>query len=184
MTAHVRRQRIAFATTRGASLHVIDADLSAAEVEEVETVLAWLVRQGQVAAFSIAAPMPAVAGRQGALWALRVTFGALTVEANLAAGPPPPEPPPAFLAAVWPFDHEVDGLPATTANFLGLDLELVASPSPSEEVGFALPGRQGLWLVRARVCSGSLGAEGDEQSHRPRPRAVRSTIPNIINQGG
>ena len=152
--------RVAFCLSRGATLHVHDASLTTTEAGEIGGVLAWLARQGHVACFTIQPPAPAGEGREGVLAALRRALGDLTVDADLAAEPPPPEPEPAFLVPVWAFDHEVGGQPATTANFLGLDLELVASPSPDEEVGFALPVRLGLWLVRARVCSSSLGAEG------------------------
>ncbi len=161
MMADTRRHRhyVALSLCQGATVTAHEVDLSPAEADELAGLFAWLVRQGQVACAAVQ-PASAMLGLQEMLEALRQTLGGLVVDANLAAGSPPQEPAPAFLLPVWPFDHDLGGQPASTGVFLGLDLELVASPSPDEEVGFPLPGRAGLWVVHARpLCSTDLGRQ-------------------------
>ncbi len=156
-----RRHYVALALCHGATVTVREVDLSPSEADELAGLFAWLVRQGQVACAAVQ-PISVVLGREGMLDVLRRAFGDLIVDADLAAGPPPTETAPAFLMPVWPFDDHLDGLPASTGVFLGLDLELLASPSPDEEVGFPLPGQAGLWVVHARpLCSGDLARQAD-----------------------
>ncbi len=132
-----RRRVVAVALARGATVLALDADLTPADEGELAGLLDHLTRQGVVACFSIA-PAGGRLGRMGVLDALRPHVGRDALEATLAAGAPPSEPRPAFLCSVWPFEPGAHGLIAA-GQFLGLDLELFASPSTDEEAGFRLP---------------------------------------------
>lgn len=159
-----QRHLVALAFARGADIVVSEADFSQEDVEELDGLCRWLIRQGHLAAFGIV-PAPVATDPSGPMGAIAGRVGALTVDANLAAGPPPAEPLPAFLAPVWEFDHQLDGQPASTAQFLGLDLEVVAPPSPDEEVGASVPGLPSLRLVYARpLCSAAFAHQAPPTS--------------------
>lgn len=124
------------------------ANLTALQVEHVERVLESLRQLGHVATFA-AGPLRGL-GWVDPIERLRSRCGSLVVDACLKASAGRDPAPPAYLMPVWPFDHEIDGSPASTAQFIGLDLTVTTSPSPDEEVGVTLPGRAGLWLIHAR----------------------------------
>ncbi len=116
--------------------------------EAIDRTLYNLLDVGHVAAFSIEPTLKII--RWSELMAhLRSRCGVETFQACVAA-PPCRSEAPAFLMQVWPFDHEIAGAPASTGRLLGLDLELIATPSPDEERGVYLPTRDGLWLIHAR----------------------------------
>ncbi|MCA0358285.1 MAG: hypothetical protein LCH78_15800 [Proteobacteria bacterium] len=147
---------VAFASALGAEVTCRTVDLAPREVDELLDLFAWLRHQGSIVAFSI---QPAngrmCAARMHTL--LRQLFDGLLIDVCLKADPIEDEVAPAFLVPVWPFDHELEGMPASTAKFLGLELELRATPSDVVEEGCLLPGRPGLWMVSARpICSGEL----------------------------
>lgn len=151
-----QRHLVALAFARGADILVLDADLNAEDVQQLDGLARWMIRQGHIATFTVT-PAPPCVDRDGTMGAIRRRLGDLIVDANLAAGPPSPEPLPAFLAAVWDFDHQLDGVPASTAQFLGLDLEVTAPASPDEEHGAAITGLPGLRHIYARpFCSGDF----------------------------
>ena len=140
---------VAVACSYGAQLLVSETELTGTQARELDILLRGLASLGWVACYSIqqAGPPP---GRDGMIEVLREHIGAIVVDAAVAARPSTAEPRPAFLMPVWSFDHEVAGMPASTARFLSLDLEVLATPSGDEETGIGLPGREGLWLVHAR----------------------------------
>ena len=147
---------VAFASALGAEVTCRVVNLAPREVDELLDLFAWLRHQGSVVAFSVQ-PAGRTIGGSGLYALLRDLFGDLLIDVCLKADPIEDEVPPAFLAPVWPFDHELDGMPASTASFLGLNLELRATPSDVEEEGCLLPGRPGLWMIHARaICSGEL----------------------------
>ncbi|WP_374470245.1 hypothetical protein [Phenylobacterium sp.] len=159
-----QRHLLALAFARGADILVLDADLTPADVEQFVWLARWLVRQGHLATFAVTGA-PDRTDAVGAMGAIRARLGDLLVDANVAAGPPSDEPDPAFLAAVWDFDQVLDGVPASTAQFLGLDLEVIAPVSPDEEVGASVPGIPGLRRVYARpFCSGDFAHEAPPTS--------------------
>ncbi len=119
------------------------------QVERLTQTLGHMADLGTVASFAIVpdAPLSPV----GLLDQLRRRCGGLLVDACLDPVVPPRWLQPAFLMPVWPFDHEIDGRPASTGQLLGLDLELIATRSPDEERGAILPGRIGRWLIEAHT---------------------------------
>jgi hypothetical protein len=141
---------VSIAFTNGADLLALIALLTPSEVNQLDGVLQTLVSFGVVAAFSVATSKPA-RPMLDTIDTLRARCGPLTVDAALRAGKPRFEPAATYLLPAWPFDHDRGGWPASTAKFLSLDLELLAFPSPDEEVGITIPGRAGQWLVRARA---------------------------------
>lgn len=143
------RHLVAVAFARGGDVVAHEAGLCAADAERLKHLVAGLAALGHVASYSISSAGTTASGAD-LVDVLRRRLGSLAVDAVLAAGPALPEPSPGFLAPVWPFDHELGGMPASTARFCGLDLELIATPSPDEELGARLPGREGRWLVHAR----------------------------------
>ena len=147
---------VAFASALGAEVTCRIVNLATREVDELLDLFAWLRHQGSVVAYSVQPASGSIgAGRLHAL--LRELFGDLLIDVCLRADPIEEEVVPAFLIPVWPFDHELEGMPASTASFLGLNLELRATPSEIEAEGCFLPGRPGLWMVSARpICSGEL----------------------------
>ncbi len=124
------------------------ANLTALQVEQVERMLESLRQLGHVATYA-AGPLREL-GWVDPIERLRFRCGSLAVDACLNASADRDQAPPGYLMPVWPFDHEIDGSPASTAQFIGLDLTVTASPSFDEEIGVALPGRAGLWLIHAR----------------------------------
>lgn len=122
--------------------------LTIAQANRLDHALSHLLNLGHVAGFGIQVaqemPWPQL------LEQLRSRCGSMVVGACVD---PPVEPraiAPAFLMPVWAFDHETNGAPSATGQLLGLDLELIATPSRDEEMGAHLPGRNGLWLIHAR----------------------------------
>lgn len=152
----VRKYLVAFATSLGAEVSCSTVDLAPREVDELADLFAWLRHQGSIVAFSIR-PAPGSIGSVGLHTLLRELFGDLLIDVCLAADPIEDDVPPAFLAPFWSFDHQRDGKLASTAKFLGLNLEVFATPSDVEEEGCFLPGLPGLWMISARpICSGEL----------------------------
>ncbi|PHY22392.1 hypothetical protein [Caulobacter sp. BP25] len=152
----VRKYLVAFATSLGAEVSCSIVDLAPREVDELGDLFAWLRHQGSIVAFSIR-PATGSIGSVGLHTLLRELFGDILIDVCLAADPIEAEVPPAYLAPFWPFDHQREGKLASTANFLGLNLEVLATPSDVEEEGCLLPGRPGLWMISARpICSGEL----------------------------
>lgn len=128
-------------------LHLTDA--TAAERDQLVRLLEHLRSLGRVACYSIK-PAPPVITSAGVIEALCARVGRRVVEALDAVAEATIEPEPAYVLPVFPFDHEIDGMPASTARFGCLDLEVIATPSSDEETGVELRGRDGLWLVLAR----------------------------------
>lgn len=137
---------VAFAHT--ATVQAWRVSMSRREGERIEHTLCNLLDLGHVAGFSIRH----ISGDTMAEFVqqLRLRVGSVvlvacheTLEASIG-------PPPAFLMPVWGFDDAIGGLPAATGRLLGLDLKLIATPSPYEELGAHLSGgREGLWLIHA-----------------------------------
>lgn len=151
-----RKYLVTFAASLGAEVTCKVVDLVAKEADELRDLFAWLRHLGCVAAFSIR-PAEGSIGSPVLHFLLREAFGDLLIDAGMGPGPIRERPEPAFLIPVWPFDHELDGMPASVGNFLGLDLEILAMPAESEEDGCFLPGLPGTWMVSARpICSGEL----------------------------
>lgn len=117
------------------------------QVERLTRTLGHMAQLGAIASFAIVPDAPS--SPADVLDQLRRRCGALLVDACLNSVVPSRWLQPAFLMPVWPFDHEIDGRPASTGQLLGLDLELIATPCPDEERGAILPGRDGRWLIEA-----------------------------------
>lgn len=139
---------VAAAFSIGGDVAVWRAWLTEVQAGHLDRALSALADLGHVAAFTIAPEREVDWAKM--IGDIRSRCGALAVDACLMASEHQRQAQPAFLMPVWPFDHELDGSPASTAQFLGLDLELIAARSPSEEVGACIPGRDGRWLVYAR----------------------------------
>ncbi len=138
---------VAIAFAQSAEVQAWHMAISGEEGEDICRTLGNLFDLGHIAGFSI---RPVGDCSFGSLIAdLETRLGAVTVGACLKAAGPSAHVRPAFLVPVWPFDHEIGGRPGSTGRFLGLDLELIATPSPDEELGAHLPGRDGLWLIHA-----------------------------------
>lgn len=138
---------VAVCFSRGADLVVWRVGLDDDQRRRLEGALLGLLELGSVAAFVV--EVDRSCGWDDLISVLGGRVGQYAVDACLAS-PPPRSPRPAFMVPVWPFDHEIGGAPASTAQFLGLDLELIAAPSPDEELGAYLPARDGRWLIHAR----------------------------------
>lgn len=119
------------------------------QVERLRRTLGHMAQLGALASFAIVPNAPS--SPADVLDQLRDRCGSLLVDACRDAMVPPRWSQPAFLMAVWAFDHEIDGRPASTGQLLGVDLELVAIPSPDEDSGAILPGRDGRWLIEAHT---------------------------------
>lgn len=133
--------------TADAQVIIIKASLTAFQVTGLTQLLRGLSGLGHVAAFAITQASGARSHDQ-LLDQLRDVFGGFVVDAVLAA-PAGCEPPPAYLVPVWPFDHSVSGLPASTARFQALELEVRATPCADDERGATLRGWPGTWLLEA-----------------------------------
>ncbi len=137
---------VAFAHT--ATVQAWRLNMSREEGERIEHTLCNLLGLGHVAGFSIRR----ISGdtMEDFVHQLRLRVGSVVLDACHEALEASIGPPPAFLMPVWGFDHAIGGLPAATGRLLGLDLRLIATPSPDEELGAHLPGgREGLWLIHA-----------------------------------
>jgi hypothetical protein len=119
------------------------------QVERLTQTLGHMADLGTIASFGIVPDAPL--SHVDVLDQLRRRCGGLLVDACLDSVVPSRWLQPAFLMPIWPFDHEIDGRPASTGQLLGLDLELNATPSPGEERGAILPGRIGRWLIDAHT---------------------------------
>ncbi|MBP2512667.1 hypothetical protein [Sphingomonas sp. PvP018] len=147
MTAVRAESIIAIAFAHSAEVQAWRLAITRRERKHINCTLLNLRNLGHVASFSI----QDIGGGtvQDFAVELRSLIGSLPFDGsrdtrNVAASPAP-----AFLMPVWRFDHVVRGLPASTACLLGLDLELIASPSFDEELGAHLPGHNGRWLIHA-----------------------------------
>lgn len=148
MSSLTNRYLVAVALSFGANILLYEVDHNEAEVKRLEGLLRGLAALGHVASFAIDRPRSPMNGAI-VVDALRARWD-FVVDAVLAAGQAHHDPLPAYLMPVWPFDHEREGQPASTARFLHLDLEVIATPTADEELGICLPGRTGRWLVHAR----------------------------------
>ena len=148
MTASRQATIVAVAFAWTAEVQAWEVAMTREEGEDVERTLRNLFDLGHVVGFSVR-PMKE-ASFESLIADLGARLGALTVGACLGPGVPPLNLEPSFLMPVWAFDHVVGCAPASTARFLGLDLELIATLSPDEELGAYLPGRTGRWLIHAR----------------------------------
>lgn len=142
------RYLIAVAVSFGANIVLHEAELTQADAEQLEGLLKGLAALGHVASFAVERPR-SVLDEAALLAALRKRWS-FVVDAILTAKQARHDPPPAYLIPVWPFDHEREGQPASTARFLHFDLEVIAIQTADEERGVRLPGRSGHWLIRAR----------------------------------
>lgn len=122
--------------------------ISKEEREDIKRTLRNLLDLGHVAGFSVDPSRDASV--QDFVDDLRSRIGSLSVDACREAQEAPMDVPPASLMLVWGFDHAIEGAPASTGRLLGLELELIATPSADEELGAHLPGRVGRWLIHAR----------------------------------
>lgn len=125
------------------------ATMTRDEVERLTQTLGHMAELGALASFAIEDDASLLF--TDVVDQLRRHCGPLMVEACLNAPSLPRWTRPALLMPVWAFDHEIDGRPASTGQLLGVDLELVAIPSPDEESGAILPGRDGRWLIEAHT---------------------------------
>ena len=148
MSSLFNRYMIAVALSSGANIALYEAELTEREVDRLEGLLSGLAQLGHVAAFAVDRAYAPLGGA-AVVDALRQRWD-FAVDAVLAGGQTPRAPLAAYLMPVWPFDHERGGWPASTARFLHLDLEVIATPSADEELGVCLPRRSGHWLVHAR----------------------------------
>jgi len=148
MNTRKTRRKVLIATAH-AELLAWTASLDKTEWERTDAVLAGLAQLGHVVRFSIG-PTSGSIGHAELLSKLKRQFGDFVVDALCRAPPPRGDPAPAYLMPVWGFDHEVDSLPASTARFLGMDLEVCAKPTEDEELGVTLPNTAGSWLIGAR----------------------------------
>jgi hypothetical protein len=138
---------VAVCYSRGADVTIWRVQLDDRQRGQLAGVLSSLLELGHLAMFRIVKDQ--TYGWDRLIVDLGSRVGAHTVEACLAS-PAFGSPAPAFVIPVWPFDHEIDGAPASTGQFLGLDLQVIATPSPDQELGAHLPGHNGLWLIQAR----------------------------------
>ena len=138
---------VAVCYTRGAEVTVWPVQLDDRQRGLLAGVLSSLLELGHLAMFRIVKDQ--TCDWERLIVDLGSRVGGYTIEACLAS-PAFSSTAPAFVIPVWPFDHEVEGAPASTGQFLGLDLEVIATASPDQEVGARLPGRDGLWLIHAR----------------------------------
>ncbi len=122
--------------------------LKEAQIRRLEGALGHLLNLGHVAAFSVR--LGEETSWAEILHQLRSRCGDLIVGACLDPPGVHKVQPASLMIPVSSFDHEINGLPTATGQLLGLDLELIATPSPDEELGAYLPGRNGLWLIHAR----------------------------------
>lgn len=139
---------IAVAFSRGGDVINWSVSLKIDQVEQLKGALNALRDLGHVAAF-------AIRHSQSTSWMevqndLRSRCGGIALDACMLGQARSDQPQPTFLMPVWAFDHELDGAPASTGQFLGLDLELIATPSSDDELGAHLPGRAGRWFIHAR----------------------------------
>ncbi len=148
MTAVRAESVIAIAFAHSAEVQAWRLTITRKEREHINCTLLNLRNLGHVASFSI----QDIGGGtvQDFAAELRSLIGSLPVDVSCDARKVTVSPAPAFLMPVWRFDHAVRGLPASTGCLLGLDLELIATPSFDEEFGAHLPGHSGRWLIRAR----------------------------------
>jgi hypothetical protein len=148
MSSFTSRYLIAVALSYGANIVLFEAELAEADAKRIKHLLSGLADLGHVASFTIDRPH-APMDEAAILDAFRHRWD-FVVDAVLATDQTHRHPLPAYLMPVWPFDHEWEGRPASTARFLHLDLEVIANPTADEEIGVSLPGRTGCWVVHAR----------------------------------
>lgn len=148
MSSLTNRYLVAVALSCGANILLYEVDLNDAETMRLEGLLRGLAEIGHVASFAIDRPRSRM-NEATVLDAFRARWDSV-VDAVLGAGQAHHNPLPAYLLPVWSFDHEWEGCPASTARFLHLDLEVIATPTADEELGVCLPGRAGHWVVHAR----------------------------------
>lgn len=138
---------VAVCFASGADVAVWRVRMEEEQHKRLTAVLTTLLALGHVATFVIDEERHC--GWQQLVNGIADRIGGHVLDACMESSPPR-LPMPAFVMPVWPFDHEIGATPASTAQFLGLDLELTATPSSDEELGAFLPGRSGRWLIHAR----------------------------------
>ena len=154
---------VAVAFACGADCRTWAAFLSDEERDELEHALRWLFKLGHTVSHSVQ-PVPQLRGAEDLDMALRGRVGSYVMNAVSGCTLLDPEPKPWMLVPVWSFEEEQDGFPSSSARFLSTDVEVSAVPSFDEEVGFALPGRKGLWLpfILPSTAAGSIAGADDK----------------------
>jgi hypothetical protein len=138
---------VAVALAHTAEVQAWQLTVSREEREGIEGTLRNLLDAGHVAAFSVRPVGGATV--EEFVDHLRSRIGSVVVDACRDATEGPVDRAPAFLMPVWGFDQAIGGLPVATGRLLGLDLDLIATPSPDQEQGAHLPGHDGRWLIHA-----------------------------------
>lgn len=141
---------VAFAAD--AQLSAWQAYLTPAERNRLTSTLETLRGLGHIAAFRLEPATNAVRAGE-VLDRLHHRLGSFVVDAATRSGCLDVLPAPAYLMPVWPFDHAIGGMPASTGRFLALELELVATPA-DDEIGTHIAGLDGSWFVHARPLGG------------------------------
>lgn len=141
---------VAFAAD--AHLSASQAHLTSAERHRLTLALETLRSLGHIAAFRIE-PTGNVAGMAEVFDRLHQRLGSFIVETACRSDCLDVLDAPAFLMPAWPFDYTIGGMPASTARFLELELELVATPA-DEDAGTVIPRLDGAWFVHARPIGG------------------------------
>lgn len=149
MTTTATRWVVAVAHACGGDIATFLTTATRTEIGKLERTLQGLADLGYVAAYAVEA-VGSTESLAHLFEALSNRVGRIVLEAVMGALPSGGTVPHAYLVPVWPFDHHLNGHPASTARLLGLDLEVLATPSPDEEQGVSLPGRHRLWIVHAR----------------------------------
>jgi hypothetical protein len=140
---------VAVALTHTAEVRAWKANVTEEREAVIRRTLRNLLDLGHVASFSVRADDDCES--DDVVAEFRTLLGGFVVDACSTAPEPRDDVPPAFLMPVWSFNHLVEGLPSASGRLLGLELELIATPSPDEELGTCLPGHVGRWLILART---------------------------------
>lgn len=127
---------------------------STGEWARLQALLEHLRALGRVAWYTSQLP-PAWSVMDRTVDAIAGAVGRFTVDAALASPPTTPGPAPAWLLPLWAFDHQIAGRPASTADFVGLPLKVVATPADDDEDGAYLPGWPGRWWITATTMGAS-----------------------------
>lgn len=156
-----RPHSISIATAFGGQLFSSVVLLGTDERKQLELMLGWLFKLGHLAGYSLKS-IGCLGDAEEAVRSLRRLFGEVLVDSIAGCELSDPELPPAYLVPVWHFDRGEGGWPVATANFLGTDVEVTAVRSLDEEVGFPIPGEEGLFLPLimpvSALCSAAAAA--------------------------
>lgn len=139
---------VAVAFSVGADVAIWRLSLMPEEAGQLSRALSMLKDLGHVAAYAIESDRDC--DRSTLIGDIQSRCGSSVVAACLKTDVYQEQVGPAFLMPVWAFDHRQNGDLASTAQLLGTDLEMTATPSANEEVGACLPGHPGRWFLHAR----------------------------------